>query len=178
MYNLRVLTDTVRLTAPCAVTCALAFGYQPGLKRLQPNEKQLIIHTLNRIDGQLSFFAHNPRLHFQSFDGSISRILDHTRWFRSKAKDWRPKTTVEGQPLRKSLQLILAALRTIDAATPRTAELMQQIEDDLGAKVNFCKALGLSTMAVVIVTTKRDGLTEVKGLEVSYIEKFLTSDRQ
>jgi hypothetical protein len=54
--------------------------------------------------------------------------------------------------------------------------LIRAIEDDLEIKVDFCRTHGLSTNAVVIASTKQDGLKEVKGLEVWYIEKFLAAD--
>jgi hypothetical protein len=94
------------------------------------------------------------------------------------AESWRPQTPEEGQNLRASLQRIRAALATIDAVTPRTLNLIRAIEDDLEIKVDFCKALGLSTNAQVIASTKQDGLKEVKGLEVWYIEKFLAADAE
>ena len=61
---------------------------------------------------------------------------------------------------------------------PRTLNLIRAIEDDLEIKVDFCRALGLSTNALVIASTKQDGLKEVKGLEVWYIEKFLAADAE
>jgi hypothetical protein len=54
--------------------------------------------------------------------------------------------------------------------------LLAEIEGDLAVKVQFCRMFGLSAPAVVIATTKHDGLEEVKGPEVWYIEKFLASD--
>ena len=80
--------------------------------------------------------------------------------------------------MRVSLQRIQAALASIDAVTPRTLNLIRAIEDDLEIKTDFCRELGLSTNAVVIASTKQDGLKEVKGLEVWYIEKFLAADAE
>ena len=53
---------------------------------------------------------------------------------------------------------------------------MSEIEADLAVKVEYCRTFGLSANAVVIAATKKDGLEEVRGLEVWYIEKFLASD--
>ena len=59
---------------------------------------------------------------------------------------------------------------------PAAQALMADIEADLAVKVEFCRTFGLSANATVIAATKKDGLEEVKGLEVWYIEKFLASD--
>ena len=164
-----MLPDTAKLAAVCVVACAVSFTYQDASKQAIPNEKQLVVQTLENIDARLSSLGHDPK-----FQNAVPKIRDHVAWFRAKAMTWQPATENDGQNIRQSLQQILAALPAIDA--PAAQHRMAEIETDLAAKVDFCRTFGLSANAVVIAATKKAGLEEVKGLEIWYIEKFLASD--
>ena len=164
-----MLPDTAKLAAVCVVACAVSFAYQDASKQAIPNEKQLVVQTLENIDARLSSLGHDPK-----FQNAVPKIRDHVAWFRAKAMTWQPATENDGQSIRQSLQQILAALPAIDA--PAAQHRMAEIEADLAAKVDFCRTFGLSANAVVIAATKKAGLEEVKGLEIWYIEKFLASD--
>jgi hypothetical protein len=166
-----MLPDTARFAAVCVAACTLSFAYQDGTKQAVPNEKQLVIQTLEDIRTRLSFHRFDRR-----FTIAVPKALDHIVWLRAEAIAWRPATEHEGRGLRQSLQLILAALETVRAPTPKALALMTEIESDLAIKVQFCRTFGLSAPAIVVATTKQGGLEEVKGLEVWYIEKFLASD--
>jgi hypothetical protein len=54
--------------------------------------------------------------------------------------------------------------------------LLSEIADDLKIKTDYCKAKGLTSRVPVKVLTKRNGVDEVKGLRVLYVEKFFQSD--
>ena len=166
-----MLPDTARFAAVCVAACALSFAYQDGSKQAVSSEKQLVIQNLEDIRTRLSSLRYDRR-----FPSALPMALDHIVWLRAKALEWQPATEQEGRGLRQSLQLILAALGTIKAPTPQAFALITEIEGDLAVKVQFCRTFGLSADAVVIAATKKNGLEEVKGLEVWYIEKFLTSD--
>ena len=43
-------------------------------------------------------------------------------------------------------------------------------------RMMYCRQHGLAATRQVKVVTKRDGTTEIKGLEVLYLEKFFASD--
>ena len=164
-----MLPATAKFAAVCVVACGFSFAYQHVSKQAIPTEKQLVIQTLQNIEARLSSVWHDPK-----FRNAAPNILNHIRWFQTKAIAWQPATEHEGQSLRQSLQVILTALPAIDA--PAAQALMAEIEEDLAVKVDFCRTFGLSANAIVIAATKQDGLKEVKGLEVWYIEKFLASD--
>jgi hypothetical protein len=164
-----MLPDTAKLAAVCVVACALSFAYQDASKQAIPNEKQLVVQTLENIEARLSSLGRDAKL-----QNAVPKIREHVAWFRTKAMTWQPATEHDGQSLRQSLQRVLSALPEIDA--PAAPTLMAEIEADFSANVDFCRTFGLSANAVVIAATKKAGLEEVKGLEVWYIEKFLASD--
>ncbi len=171
-----MLPDSAKVAAVCLAAYALAFADQDSRKRTTSNQKQAILQTLDLIDDRISRIGRFPQFQVEPFRKSISSIREHIRWLSSAAELWRPQTAEEGQNLRASLQRIQAVLATIDSVTPRDFRLIRAIEDDLQIKVDFCRTFGLSTNAVVIASTKQDGVKEVKGLEVWYIEKFLFAD--
>jgi hypothetical protein len=173
-----MLPDPAKFAVVCVAACLIAFGNQDERRQTVPNQKQLVIQTLDLINNRISSIGRDPQFQVEAFRNSISPMHDHIRWLTGAAKSWRPESAEEGQNLRASLQRIQAALASIDAVTPRTLNLIKAIEDDLEIKTSFCRVLGLSTNAVVIASTKQDGLKEVKGLEVWYIEKFLAADAE
>ena len=142
-----MLPDPAKLAAVCLAAYALAFADQDARKQTTPNQKQAILQALDLINDRISLIARDSQFQVEAFRNSISPIRDHTRWLTGAAESWRPQTAEEGQNLRASLQRIQAALATIDAVTPRTLNLIRAIEDDLEIKVDFCRALGLSTNA-------------------------------
>jgi hypothetical protein len=71
---------------------------------------------------------------------------------------------------------MLATIRQAAADTRSGVPITLAALDDLNAKKDHCRAAGLGAEARVEVKTKRQGLEEVKGLEVWYLEQFLASD--
>ena len=100
----------------------------------------------------------------------------HLRWLLNNAKRWVPATSVEGSALRESLERMTTALRDAPRNTTAVKLLLEAIRDDLAEKVAYCRQHGLSATRQVRVVTKRNGTTEIKGMEVLYLEKFFASD--
>src|SRR5438105_1033399 len=155
-----MLPDSAKVAAVCLAAYALAVADQDTRKQATPNQKRAVLQTLDLIDARITLIRRSPQFEAGVFQDSISSIRDHIRWLTFAAEIWRPQTAEDGQNLRASLQRIQAALATIDAVTVRNWNLIRAIEDDLQIKVDFCKALGLSTNAIVIASTKQDGLKE------------------
>lgn len=129
-------------------------------------EKRLLVRTLGDLIAELRSFDVN----------GVSQSFRSAQWLLSAAETWQPRHTDEGKGLRESLQLMLGAIRR----TPKRGDpfelLMIAVGQDLLEKHLHCKALGLGAKQEVEVKTLRRGLFQVKGLEVWYLEKFLTSD--
>ena len=171
-----MLPVPAKFAAVCLAAYAFASADQDERRQPAANQRQFVIQTLELIKNRLAVLGNDPKFQVEPFRNPLSQIQAHTNWLSNAAAAWRPATSEEGQPLRMSLERIQSALATIDTTTPRTLALLREIDDDLGIKTNFCKALGLSANALVIASTKQDGVKEVKGLEVWYIEKFLAAD--
>jgi hypothetical protein len=92
-------------------------------------------------------------------------------WLRSFAGRWKPAGPDEGREIRESLESLIAAIAA--APSHALATLMDDAAEDLDAKTEHCREHGLASLQHVRVTTKREGIEEVKGLEVLYMEKFL-----
>ena len=100
----------------------------------------------------------------------------HLRWLLNNAKRWVPVTEVEGSALRESLERMTTAIPDVPQDKKTLQLLLEAIRDDLAEKVTYCRQHGLAATRQVKVVTKRDGTTEIKGLEVLYLEKFFASD--
>ena len=75
------------------------------------------------------------------------------------------------------LATVINALAMQDAPSDAARrDLLLPIDDDLEDKVAYCRKHGLSATRQVTVVTKRGAVTEVSGLEVLYLEKFLEHD--
>ncbi|MDQ6760404.1 MAG: hypothetical protein M3Z32_11155 [Acidobacteriota bacterium] len=117
-------------------------------------EKALLIQTLQ-------YLAH---------EGLVNQWL-------SKAVDkWKPKREDEGRGLRESLQLMLGEIRRARQEGRLTQLVLDEMRMDLQVKGSHCKEKGLGVEQPVHVNTKKEGVEEVKGLEVWYLEKFLARD--
>ena len=103
------------------------------------------------------------------------RAVMSVTWLRERANGWAPRTFDEGREMRESIERMSRVLRR-SANDDARVELLQAIADDLEDKVEYCRSEGLAGRRKVTVLTKRDGVVEVKGLEVYYIEKFLEKD--
>jgi len=97
-------------------------------------------------------------------------------WLAFSAREWKPKSETEGLLLRESLERMATAMRTAKRHERSLEDLMSIAAEDLDMKREFCSFLGLSTLQKVRVVTKREGLAEVKGLEVWYLEKFFETN--
>jgi hypothetical protein len=100
----------------------------------------------------------------------------HLRWLLNNAKRWVPATAGEGSALRESLERMTTALRDVAQDTNTVKLRWEAIRDDLAEKVAYCRQHGLAATRQVRVVTKRNGTTEIKGMEVLYLEKFFASD--
>jgi hypothetical protein len=96
-------------------------------------------------------------------------IAASAQWLENRAQTWNPQKPGEGLPLLASLGRILQALRAPSPA-------LDAIADNLAIKVEHCRQTGLVAPQHVAVVTKRNGLDEVKGLSVLYLEKFFQND--
>lgn len=124
-------------------------------------EKLLLIQTLQDLTVELDLQGHD----------------DPAAWLRKAAERWQPTQETEGQRLRESLQLMLRAIRRARKENRLTEDLKSAVTEDLEIKTEHCRSLGLSAEQNVEVKTKRQGMEEVKGLEVWYLEKFLALDK-
>jgi hypothetical protein len=129
-------------------------------------EKLLLVKTLRELMTQ-----------FTSFDvEGTSESIRRTQWLLTEAEKWRPTRNDEGRGLRQSLQLMLGAIRQTPRYRESLERLMSAVVEDLREKRLHCEALGLGSLQKVQVKTLRGGITEVKGLEVWYLEKFLAGN--
>ena len=130
------------------------------------------------IDAIVEMMQHTQRLRSNDPDlADLALEADrHLRWLLNNAKRWVPATAVEGSALRESLERMTTALRDVPQDTNAVKSLLEEIRDDLAEKVTYCRQHGLAATRQVRVVTKRDGTTEIKGLEVLYVEKFFASD--
>jgi hypothetical protein len=130
------------------------------------DEKVLLIRTL-----------HDLMTQFTSFDvEGVPESIRRTQWLLTEAGKWRPARKDEGRGLRQSLQLMVGAIRQAPRDRDSLERLMPAVVEDLREKRFHCEALGLGSTQKVQVKTLRGGITEVKGLEVWYLEKFLAGD--
>jgi hypothetical protein len=155
---------------------AMLFGCGYAIAQNKPvgAEKAALINTLREIEGRarsIAKSAGNPTLRPITDD-----LSDSVDWLARSAEQWSPKERGEGQALLDSLQRMLKVLRDVPAGGPELETLLSAVSDDLRIKANHCSWKGLATRLQVNVVTKRNGLDEVKGLKVLYIEKFFQSD--
>jgi hypothetical protein len=118
-------------------------------------------------------FPRNRNILFAS--NQASRELS---WFTSKAPGWTPKSPQEGRGLRESIEGMIACVRSLPRSARTFEALLPLIAEDLSVKRIHCSYEGLAARQPVRVLTKRQGVTEVKGLEVLYLEKFFEFDEK
>src|SRR5205085_6908564 len=97
-------------------------------------------------------------------------------WFIAKAPGWTPKSPQEGRGLRESIEGMISCVHRAPPSGRVFEALLPLIAEDLSVKRIHCGYEGLAARQPVRVLTKRQGLTEVKGLEVLYLEKFFEFD--
>ena len=105
----------------------------------------------------------------------VPGIPESLFWFQVQTDQWIPRTADEGRGLRQSIERMTRAVRSTRDRQAQVA-LLGIIQDDLAAKVESCRREGLATRRRVSVVTKRDGVLEMRGFEVLYLEKFLEND--
>jgi hypothetical protein len=130
------------------------------------------------IDAIIEMMQHTQRVRGNDPDvADLALEADrHLRWLLNNAKRWVPATAVEGSSLRESLERMTTALRDVPQDTNTVKLLWEAIRDDLAEKVAYCRQHGLAATRLVRVVTKRNATTEIKGMEVLYLEKFFASD--
>jgi len=146
---------------------------QPNGQVREPASQQTRI-----IDAIIEMMQQTQRL--RSSDSDLADLASeadrHLRWLLNNAKRWVPVTEVEGSALRESLERMTTAIPEVPQDKKTLQLVLEAIRDDLDEKVTYCRQHGLAAIRQVKVVTKRDGTTEIKGLEVHYLEKFFASD--
>jgi hypothetical protein len=146
---------------------------QPNGQVREPASEQARI-----IDAITEMMRHTQRL--RSNDPDLADLASeadgHLRWLLNNAKRWNPVTAAEGSALRESLERMTTAISDVPNDTKTLKLQLEAIRDDLAEKVTYCRQHGLAATRQVKVVTKRNGTTEIKGLEVLYLEKFFASD--
>jgi hypothetical protein len=136
----------------------------------QRSEKAALTLALQEL--RRTIYSLRPQERDQAMFSSVSRSVD---WFIVQTNAWIPRTPDEGGWLRQSIERMTRAIRSA-ADTEQKTELLRLLSEDLNDKLEFCRLHGLTGRRRVDVVTKRDGVVEVKGLEVLYLEKFLAND--
>jgi len=157
----------VALTALC-----MAQPGSPAAARLsaQGPEKASLARALDDLNSAIASLRAEARDQNVGFSAMRS-----VTWLRNQTNAWIPRSLDDGREMRLSIERMTRAMRSAPDLEKKTT-LLQQISDDLEDKVEFCRREGLTSRRRVNVVTKREGLTEVKGLQVLYLEKFLESD--
>jgi hypothetical protein len=146
----------------------------------QPNGqvRESISQQARIIDAITEMMQHTQRLRSgdPNFADPASEADRHLRWLLNNAKRWVPASAVEGSALRESLERMTAAIAHVPDDRTTATLLLEAIRDDLAEKVAYCRQHGLAATRLVRVVTKRNATTEIKGMEVLYLEKFFASD--
>lgn len=104
---------------------------------------------------------------------SINRSAE---WFVKAAERWEPTRPGDGRSFFISVERMVATFRAAQLSGNGLAATLMAIREDITTKFEHCRRKGLAVPQHVVVITKKDGLHEVKGLRVQYIEKFFASD--
>jgi hypothetical protein len=150
--------------------CGLAVAQDAAIG----SEKPLLVAALQEIQERVRRVHEAPGN--SGLYPAVNNIYRSARWFENATSRWSPKQTGEGRPLLDSLERMLQALRRAPASGDALRELLLAISEDLSVKEDHCRQKGLAAPQRVTVVTRRNGLEEVKGLAVLYIEKFFASD--
>jgi hypothetical protein len=145
-------------------------GKHHALHAQGPPEKILLTRALGELTNAIAQFRQelvNPEPAI-----AATRALV---WLQNQTKAWTPRSPDDGRPLRESIERMTRAMGDVSDKAARET-LLQLISADLEDKVAFCRTEGLTARREVKVTTKRDGVVEVRGFEVLYLEKFLEND--
>jgi hypothetical protein len=152
----------------CCCACSANLNGRPSqaVSLQAASEKILILQALRELRTEIE------RVRSQSPSG-IERWLS---WLEEEANKWTPKTVNEGRALRESFELMRRSIRGVANDEAKVRRLLTLIAEDLQDKAEYCRAEGLGRERQIQVVTKREGITEVKGLEVFYLPKFLEAD--
>ena len=134
-------------------------------------ERQIILATLSTLKESFERNAANPDLR-----ESALRCIKRVEYFQKYATRWEPRLPAAGRGLRVSFQKMLEVVQNLPPSSPEAAQTMRDLADDLSDKESVCRRSGLAAQPEVEVRPKKDGVTDARGLEVWYIEKFLASD--
>jgi hypothetical protein len=156
---------------------ALIFGPSPLLSqdRAATAEKAALIRTLREIQ-----FRARSIQESSAGDSALATaagdVQKSATWLRRSAERWSPKKRGAGQDLFESVERMLKVLRDAPSGSPALESALSSVAEDLRVKAEHCEKTGLASRLDVKVVTKRNGLDEVRGLKVLYIEKFFQSD--
>lgn len=151
-------------------------GCAPAIAQdtVESPEKAALINALNEIQDRARSIreaAGNSNL-----SEVTDKLLTSAQSLARSAEQWSPKKPGAGQAFLNSVERMLQVLRGAPASGAELEALLVSVSDDLEIKKEYCVVKGLATPVEVKVVTKRNGLDEVKGLKVFYIEKFFQSD--
>lgn len=135
------------------------------------SEKNRLLTALRALAGEIAPFNRDPQPLRQAALDSTSSL----RWLQNATEAWKPASVDDGRPMRVAIERMVLAMRGAPNDAARR-NLLPPIDDDLEDKVAYCRKHGLSSTRQVTVVTKRGAVTEVSGLEVLYLEKFLEND--
>jgi len=136
----------------------------------ETSEKPLLVSTLRQIVEAVSTIRQ------PGVAPVMERIAASAKWMENRVGEWTPERSGEGLPLLASLGRMLKVLREPPAGQSELKTLLNAVAEDLSDKVEHCKQTGLAASQRVEVVTKRNGVDEVKGLAVLYVEKFFQHD--
>jgi hypothetical protein len=143
--------------------------------RPQESQKPALTRALRDLRARFEVLR-RQQLAFGSIVSSVDMAERPLGWLENQVPIWNPRTADEGSAMRTALERMTRALEKLPSDRAAAEALVKEVAEDLQEKGEYCRVNGLAARRQVRVITKRDGVTEVKGLEVYYLEKFLASD--
>ena len=166
-----------RMTGRAAITFTvlmLSFGCAGMAIAPQLTEKPAMLKALADLRNDIRKLSSLPLS--RETKPRVDSSLQSVSWFEREAMEWKPRNPIEGRGLRESFERMGGMVRTIRGDVSKAQQLLLYLDDDLKDKREFCRIQGLGARRPVSVVTKRNGVQEVQGLEVLYLEKFLELD--
>ena len=151
------------------VSLTLCLATESASQEAQASQKPAIIQALRDLSHELQ---RANETYARDSVGSARSL----KWLQKAAEDWTPHSADEGREMRESLERMARVLRSAESNAAVVKARVDEIERDLDVKGRACRVAGLIVKSSVKVVTKRKGTTEVQGLEVVYLEKFLAAD--
>lgn len=170
----RIIRPVAAWKSSVACLIAITILNAGAQEQTAKDDKAALLGTLRHIQDvvwKIRESVDSSRL--RSMSESIYRAAE---WLAGETRRWSPRAPGEGKPLQESLERMLQALRNAPAGKAELETLLTDVREDIAIKQSHCRAKGLAAPQRVTVVPKKNGLEEVNGLEVLYIEKFFESD--